>query len=482
MWETQADDAVGAALDSNPPTPIPEVIRPPVCVEDDRTPVNNTTDLTYSILEGNTTLFSIDNKTGEFSVADVPFDYEEQPWYLVKLSCFLTSDPSKNGTGAVNVTIGSLNEYLPEYGDSTDFINSITIKETTPVGTLIASVDGSIGPLRVYPTATDRDRGPDGRVQYILTNTDSRIDQFLELDPTSGTLTLKAQLDIDDHTDTFERLDFHITACNENVVIGACPIIGLTIFVIAANEHHPVFVKQLYTTSVPESAMNDTHVIEVQCEDEDNGEGSVQSISFEGNTSSLVLSAFELISGNLSLLSGLDYENITEYEMTLVCSDGDNIGTTQVIVNVLPVNDNVPQFTLDVIELTAHRTDPPDTIIGQVEATDADTGGVGDTVTYSIDSSPYFDINSETGEITLKQYLDNRDGHTFDFDVVASDGEYDARKHVRVTTTGLLSVPEWIYVGVGGAAVLVIFVVVGVIVFYCFIKAARIRIVEKYKE
>ena len=107
---------------------------------------------------------------------------------------------------------------------------------------------------------------------------------------------MKTQLDIDDLTDTHERLEIEITACNENVIISTCPITELTIFVTAANEHDPVFVKSLYTTSVLESAMIDTHVIEVRCEDEDNGEGSVQSISFESNTSSLVFAAFKLSS------------------------------------------------------------------------------------------------------------------------------------------------------------------------------------------
>ena len=71
------------------------VLVTPVCVEDNGTPVT-ATDLRYSIVEGNTTLFSIDEVTGEFSVVDQPFDYEEKPWYFVKLSCVLTSDPSKN--------------------------------------------------------------------------------------------------------------------------------------------------------------------------------------------------------------------------------------------------------------------------------------------------------------------------------------------------------------------------------------------------
>ena len=54
-------------------------------------------------------------------------------------------------------------------------------------------------------------------------------------------------------------------------------------------------------------------------------------------------------------------------------------------------------------------------------------------MTYSIDSSSHFDIDPETGEITLKGYLSVNDGVTFDFDVVATDGEHQTRARVRVT-------------------------------------------------
>ena len=105
-----------------------------------------------------------------------------------------------------------------------------------------------------------------------------------------------------------------------------------------------------------------------------------------------------------------------------------------------------------------------------------------DVLIYSIYSSSHFKINAVTGEISLKGYLYVKDGRVFDFEVVASDGEHETRARVRVTTTGLLSVPEWIFVGLGSAILLVILAIVGIIVLYCFIKAARVRIVEKYKE
>ena len=77
-------------------------------------------------------------------------------------------------------------------------------------------------------------------------------------------------------------------------------------------------------------------------------------------------------------------------------------------------------------------------------------------------------------------YIYTTDGGTFEFEVIASDEEFQSTATVRVMMTGLLSVPEWIFVGLSGIVLLVILVVVGLIILYCFIKAARVRI--KYKE
>ena len=481
VWESPASDSDGVLV-GNPPTPVTGVIVTVKCKEDDGTPLADNSVPTYSILEGGDDLFSIDAMTGEFSVVDQPFDYEAKQWYLVSIFCYLNS--SMNGTGTVNVTIGPVNEYLPTF-DDLGGSKTITIPETTPLGTRIAAADASIGPLLTY-TATDRDRGSDGRIQYIFSDDNNdRIQQFFELEATSGTLTLRAHLDIDDLPSPFERLEVLITACNKNVTISFCEIIALTIFVTAANDNLPMFSKPLYTASVNESALNGTAVLEVECEDDDNGQGAVQDIAFQADTSNSTTTAFDLSpSGSLLLRSGLDYESTAKYQFILVCFDGDNNATAEVIVNVLPVNDNSPQFTQEQYDFSVDRTDPSpsDTIIGVVEASDADTGEAGTTVTYSIDSSSHFDIDPETGEITLKGYLSVNDGGTFEFDVVATDGEHQTRARVRVTATGLLSVPEWIYVGLAGAGVLVILVVVGIIVFYCFIKAARVRIVERYRE
>ena len=190
----------------------------------------------------------------------------------------------------------------------------------------------------------------------------------------------------------------------------------------------------------------------------------------------MTLSTFELhynpltMSVNVSLKSELDYETTTTYTFSLVCSDEVYIATTQVTVNVLPVNDNVPQFEQEHYEFSVNRADIVPTVIGKVRATDNDSV-IGGTLAFSLHGSgALFSIDSDTGEISLTNSLSNRDGNILDFSVSVSDGEYETRAGVRMTVRGVLSVVEWACVGTGITVLLVILVFVSIfIILYCII-------------
>ena len=450
------------------------------CVENDGTTIEE--DIMYSLVEGDPELFSVDSDTGEFSVSgDHLFDYEKQTWFNVTIRCHLTSDPSQFGNGIVNISVGSVNEYNP----TLSIDRPILVAETTARGTVIAAPDGASGALGTY-TANDRDNGPDGVIIYSFDITNGN-DRLFEVNHETGTITLDSDLDrdVDDVLDG--GISVFITACNIGLDLDTCPRRQLTIYITPINDIVPEFTEPIYTGSLNESAPNGTVVVQVICLDGDKQVGGVQYIAYGSEVSNVTSSIFEVeydeltTSANITLKGELDYETTTSYTFSLVCSDGFEITTTQVRVDVLPVNDNKPQFEKENYEFPVNRAEsnPSDTIIGRVAASDADSGE-GGRVTYSL-SSDKFSIDSETGEITLKDYLSAGDGSTFDFDVIASDGEYETRAGVRVTVDGLLSFLEWVYVGIGGFVLLVIVVIIGIIVFHHFIKAASIKTVVKEK-
>ena len=453
VTETPASDTDDEIyVDSMEPTPVSGVVLTAICTQSDGNPVADSSDLRYSVTEGGVSVFSIDVMSGEFSVADQPFDYEEEPWYLVSLLCYLDSDPGTNGTGAVNVTIGPVNEYLPEIESSS---TTGTIPETAPVGTVIAAVDSSTGPLLSY-RATDRDNGPDGIIKYSFS--DRAMQQF-GLDENTGTLTLRQHLDIDNlpHDITFERLEIGVSGCNSGIPISLCKSIVFIVFVTSVNEHDPRFQQSQYIETTPESSPNGTVVEQVTCVDEDNGHGSIQSILFHNETSELVLAAFRLNSTGAVVLQGsLDYEEgAVSYQFQVVCSDGVTEARAQVSVVVLPVNDNPPHFTEERYQFSVQRSSPAGHSVGQVQAVDEDIS-IGSNITYSIQDSTNFNINPQTGEITIEDNILYLEGSKFDFTVLAFDGEFTDRVTVHIVVTGPLSLLE---IGVTSAVALLLILI-----------------------
>ena len=477
--ETSAEDA-----DLHPPTAVP----PPrnvtaVCVNDNGLTVNDS--LVYSIIEGNLSIFSIEEDTGLFTVADdAEFDFEEQQWHIVTIHCQLSSNTTVFGVGIVNVSIGPVNEYHPSLETRV-----VPVPETTPRGTIIAATSTNIGALGTY-TVNDRDKGEDGVVTFFF-EVDNADDRFFDINQKTGTITLNTDLDVDHLQSGTLQLFILIVACNDGLNPDTCLTRQLAVYITPDNDIAPVFSANLYTATLNESDTNGTLVVQAECSDGDVIFGGIETISFEEGSSNETLSTFELeydpltLSADVTVKTSLDYETTSTHTFTLACSDGLHTATTTVTVDVLPVNDNSPEFEQEKYEFSVNRGDPvpSDTIIGTVRATDADTD-TGGTVRYSLEQGSRFTIDPESGEISLKSYLSAGDGSTFDFIVVASDEGNEARASVRVTANGLLSVLEWVYVGIGGSVILVILVIIGVVVFHHFIKAASTKTIvkEKYKE
>ena len=443
VTETPASDA---DADPTPPAPVSGVVLTTTCSHSNGTPVADPSDLRYSILEGDPTLFSIGESSGEFSVADQPFDYEEQPWYLVHLLCYLDSDPSSNGTGTVNVTIGPVNEYLPEITPST--ITIALLREDDPVGKVVAA----LAPRNASFTysATDRDDGPDGRILFDLTQGDSfQNQQVFDLDPDTGTLTLTRALDVDGlpGDETFDRLDISITACNEGIPVSICNNIALTVFITAADDNDPQFLRSQYRASVLESALNGTLVVQANCVDEDKGIGSTEGIAFGSGTPNSVLETFEVNSTGAVLLKGeLDYRNTTGYQFQLVCSDGDTTATTQVTVTVLPLNDNDPQFLQSEYTARLPETAAIGTLVVQVKCEDQDiVTGNNENMTFDNRTSnsvlAVFELRLTVevvdktllGAVFLKGGLDYENTTGYQFRLVCSDRDTTATTQVTVT-------------------------------------------------
>ncbi|XP_057706833.1 protocadherin alpha-7-like isoform X29 [Corythoichthys intestinalis] len=131
----------------------------------------------------------------------------------------------------------------------------------------------------------------------------------------------------------------------------------------------------------------------------------------------------------LILQKPLDREKHTEHMFVLTAVDGGNptkSGSLNVTVIVLDSNDNQPIFTQEVYSVTLSENVKLGTRVIMVEATDLDEGLNGEVEYYfggELDKEIYemFNLNKNTGEITVKAQFDFEKVEVYKLDIQATD-------------------------------------------------------------
>lgn len=128
----------------------------------------------FSDIDDSWRLFAVDSKSGLVSTRAV-FDYEQRNRYAFTL--WATDTGGRTAAVRVRVEIDSRDEFYPQF---TERMYKFAIRNTLILpGTVIGHV-----------TATDRDKGPDGRVVYQLTSQHP----YFKLNRTTGALIVKQKL------------------------------------------------------------------------------------------------------------------------------------------------------------------------------------------------------------------------------------------------------------------------------------------------
>ncbi|NXJ24509.1 PCDG7 protein, partial [Dicrurus megarhynchus] len=166
--------------------------------------------------------------------------------------------------------------------------------------------------------------------------------------------------------------------------------------------------------------------------DPDSGRNSLQSYELSGDEHfSLAVQAGPGGDQNpeLVLAKALDREEAAFHELVLRASDGGDparTGTARIRVTVLDANDNAPVFSQAEYTVRVPEDVPVGSVLVTVTATDADKGSNGH-VKYNFHrisdrASGLFHLQSETGEITLRDYLDFEEMSFHELEVQAFDG------------------------------------------------------------
>ncbi|XP_034738798.1 protocadherin gamma-C3-like [Etheostoma cragini] len=183
--------------------------------------------------------------------------------------------------------------------------------------------------------------------------------------------------------------------------------------VLDINDNSPAFIEKTHTLNISESSLTGERYLLPIAVDADIGSNSVKTYKLSQNEyfSVDVQSGGEHgVSAELVLQKALDREKQPVITLLFTAIDGGKpprSGSLQIHVNVLDVNDNIPIFSKSLYKVRVSENTAHGAVVIKLNATDLDEG-MNSKILYSFikrgntDPSNMFDLNSETGEITVK--------------------------------------------------------------------------------
>ena len=408
-------------------------------------PTTNTTPtaINYTISDDSLP-FAIDDSSGALSVTQ-DLDYDIPPrLYEFNVTCYNDSLPELADTALVSVILEPVNDNIPRFSRSTllVFINEFTLPGTK----LVSTQPGA----RVMYSVSDADVGIGNNITFTLSET-SESPLFFTLDAVNGTLILTQSIDVESTNQTIVHV--RITACDTSPPREQCPNLPVTVIVLAINDNLPEFSNDSYSASFPETTPNGTVLVTAECRDGDRPgtTGAFFGIALS-NPTQTVVEHFMVDSdtGRIVLIQELDYETEQSFNFTVVCSDNGGRNTfAQVIIDVIPENDNFPMFINGTLGSSAYnfsisRTVPVGYVVSQITATDADIGITPEAISYSIEPNKYYSIDNITGVVSVTSSVVNATSDILTLNVTASDGTLISSVVVIfVLTPGNFDQPEF---------------------------------------
>ena len=341
------------------------------------TDVDFNTSLVYTILNGSATLyFSINQTTGVINLIQ-KLDRETTDEYTAFV---MVSDGSLSAFQEIKIIVVDVNDNNPIFSP-VDY--NVTIIETTLADTSILQL-----------SATDLDSDQNTLLSYTIF--DGNNNGFFDI-TSNGMLFVAKKLD--HQIQAYFRLSITVSD-NGGRVSNRSAIVSISL--IDANNFSPVFSLSMYTATVREDSQLGLVILRVNASDID----STHSIRYSLLKSfSSQYFAVDSISGNISIVKSLDYENSTFHEFTVVANDSASyprIGMASVKIHVTDTNDNLP-FLQGPFHHTIQEKFETGLVAIKVSATDADTGNNA-RITYAISAaypSNPFSISATSGEVLV---------------------------------------------------------------------------------
>ncbi|XP_078087833.1 uncharacterized protein LOC144505587 [Mustelus asterias] len=320
--------------------------------------------------------------------------------------------PERSGSAEIIISVKDANDNTPVFSQS---VYNISLSESAPKGALVIKIN-----------ATDLDAGPNGEILYSFSNHASgRVRELFSLDSKTGEIRIRGNLNYEEN----KRFELNVQAMDKGpyAVPAYCHVL---LHIVDINDNAPEVTVSTLFSPVTEDAVPGTVVALISATDKDSGEnGQVKCKTAENVPFQLDSSSKKYLT--LRTKQGLDRENVSRYEVTVLCSDSGSPPLTSqkvILVEVSDINDNTPRFSRPLYTAYVMENNVIGTSIFSVTAFDPDLNQ-NSRLNYSIQPTQvqdqsvfsYVHMQSEKGTIISQRSFDYERLKSFQFEVQVTD-------------------------------------------------------------
>nr|AAT85329.1 protocadherin cluster 1 gamma 1 [Danio rerio] len=357
--------------------------------------------------------FVLDTKSSKDRYVDIvlknSLDRETRGEHSLILSAVDGGNPPNSGTVVIEVVVIDMNDNAPLFSQP---LYNARLSENSALGTSVIKI-----------TATDEDEGANGEIKYYINHLSDNTKQLFKIDENYGEISVIGQLD----HEKASSYEVEVQAEDGGGQTGHCKVV---IEIDDVNDNAPVISVKSLKNKIPENTTPGTEIAVINVKDQDSGENSRISCSISPNLP-FQLQPYIKSYFILTTSSSLDREQIDNYNVTIIATDGgipplfSNISLN---IQVSDVNDNSPRFELHSYFIYISENKQAGTSVCSVSANDPDWRQNG-TVLYSlvpsevngVPMSSFLSINGDTGVIHTVRSFDYEQFRNFSVKVVARD-------------------------------------------------------------
>ncbi|XP_052471555.1 protocadherin alpha-8 isoform X15 [Carassius gibelio] len=264
--------------------------------------------------------------------------------------------------------------------------------------------------------------------------------RYFSVDLKTGVVLVKERIDREQLCGRSKKCSLELEA----IVNSPLNMYRLEVNVLDINDNFPTFKSPKTELNIVESAFPGERFTLPSAFDADVGSSSVKSYKLSPNehfSLDVQSGGEQSVSAELVLQKALDREKQPVIQLTLTAVDGGKppkSGTSQIIINVEDVNDNIPVFSKSLYKTRITENAPQGTSVVTVHASDADEGLNGEII-YSFISHDEdsvvnaFTIDSVSGLISVKGIIDYESSNAVEIRVQAKDkGQKPRAAHCKV--------------------------------------------------